>query len=168
MTVYRGRRGGSQALGQPPLRVGGGGLGEGLIAVILSGTGSDGATGARHVKAMGGTVIIQNPETAASPSHAAVAGAHDRGLSWCDLDAIGAAPVGSGERQPTRPASQTTSGFSGSFLNDLRERSGIDFASYKRPTIMRRLQRRMVATASTKLARLHPLRSPPPRRNPSG
>jgi two-component system CheB/CheR fusion protein len=35
-----------------------------LIAVILTGTGSDGAAGAQAVKAHGGTVIVQNPETA--------------------------------------------------------------------------------------------------------
>src|SRR5215212_5371321 len=42
--------------------------GEGLTAVILSGSGSDGAAGARQVKAAGGTVVIQNPDTAAFPS----------------------------------------------------------------------------------------------------
>src|SRR6187431_530106 len=39
-------------------------FGEGLVAVILTGTGSDGAIGARDVKLAGGTVIVQNPETA--------------------------------------------------------------------------------------------------------
>ena len=39
-------------------------FGESLVAVILSGTGSDGAGGARAVKEAGGTVVIQNPETA--------------------------------------------------------------------------------------------------------
>ena len=39
-------------------------FGEGLIAVILTGLGSDGSAGARDVKAAGGTVIIQNPDTA--------------------------------------------------------------------------------------------------------
>src|SRR5262249_57973721 len=43
-------------------------FGERLIAVILTGTGSDGADGAREVKAYGGTVIVENPETAAYPS----------------------------------------------------------------------------------------------------
>src|SRR5205823_7107415 len=33
-----------------------------------------------------------------------------------------------------------------SFLEDLRDRSGIDFSSYKTPTIQRRLQRRLAAT----------------------
>jgi two-component system CheB/CheR fusion protein len=42
--------------------------GEALIAVILTGTGSDGAAGARHVKEAGGTVLIQNPRTAAYPT----------------------------------------------------------------------------------------------------
>jgi len=41
--------------------------GENLIAIVLSGTGSDGALGARFVKMAGGTVIVQNPDTAAYP-----------------------------------------------------------------------------------------------------
>ena len=39
-------------------------FGEQLIAVVLTGTGSDGTAGARQVKERGGTVIIQNPATA--------------------------------------------------------------------------------------------------------
>src|ERR1041384_1899985 len=42
--------------------------GEHLIAVILTGSGSDGAAGAVDVKTAGGVVIIQNPQTAAYPS----------------------------------------------------------------------------------------------------
>ena len=40
-------------------------FGERLIAVVLSGMGSDGVVGAGEVKSRGGTVVIQNPETAA-------------------------------------------------------------------------------------------------------
>lgn len=40
--------------------------GTGLLAVILTGANSDGALGSRAVKAAGGTVIIQDPETAYS------------------------------------------------------------------------------------------------------
>ena len=36
-------------------------FGERLIAVILTGTGSDGSAGAREVKQAGGVVIIENP-----------------------------------------------------------------------------------------------------------
>src|ERR1051326_4183525 len=41
--------------------------GEQLVAVILTGFGSDGADGARRVKEAGGTVVIQNPQTAGHP-----------------------------------------------------------------------------------------------------
>jgi two-component system CheB/CheR fusion protein len=42
--------------------------GDRLIAVILTGSGSDGAAGAIEVKRAGGVVIIQNPQTARFPS----------------------------------------------------------------------------------------------------
>src|SRR4029079_4388031 len=42
-------------------------FGEQLIAVILTGTGPDGTAGAQAVHAAGGTVVIQNPDTAAYP-----------------------------------------------------------------------------------------------------
>ena len=42
--------------------------GERLIAIILTCTGSDGAEGAVEVKRAGGTVIIQDPQTARYPS----------------------------------------------------------------------------------------------------
>jgi len=42
--------------------------GDRLIAVILTGSGSDGAVGAVDVKNAGGTVIVQDPQTARYPS----------------------------------------------------------------------------------------------------
>ena len=42
--------------------------GDRLIAVILTGSGSDGAAGAVEVKNAGGTVLVQNPQTARYPS----------------------------------------------------------------------------------------------------
>jgi two-component system, chemotaxis family, protein-glutamate methylesterase/glutaminase len=38
-----------------------------VIAIVLTGTGSDGSMGVRAVKQMGGTVIVQDPETAEFP-----------------------------------------------------------------------------------------------------
>ena len=43
-------------------------FGEQLIAVILTGTGSDGAAGARAVHTSGGMVVIQDPQSASYPA----------------------------------------------------------------------------------------------------
>jgi two-component system chemotaxis response regulator CheB len=62
-----------------------------LIAVVLSGTGSDGTDGVQHVKARGGRVIAQNVETAehwGMPGAAVRSGAVDYVLP---VDAIAAA-----------------------------------------------------------------------------
>ncbi|HWS84211.1 MAG TPA: chemotaxis protein CheB [Ktedonobacteraceae bacterium] len=42
--------------------------GEHLIAVILTGSGSDGSLGSIDVKNAGGIIIVQNPQTARYPS----------------------------------------------------------------------------------------------------
>lgn len=39
----------------------------GVLGVVLTGSSQDGAAGAAHIKARGGRVIVQSPETAASP-----------------------------------------------------------------------------------------------------
>lgn len=121
-------------------------VGDRLIAVILSGMGSDGAVGAREVRARGGTVVIQDPETAAYPSM-------PRSLPPAIVDFV-SAPAEMGvlltglTAQP--PAGQEPGeedGLSG-FFEELRQQTGIDFGAYKRPTLLRRLQRRVVATGS--------------------
>ena len=124
-------------------------FGERLIAVILSGMGSDGVVGAGEVKTRGGTVVIQNPETASHPTLPRalpptlvdfVADAERIGELLVELVNGTIAPAG-----PDDERLVTT------FLNQLRERTGVDFGAYKRPTILRRLQRRMLATGNTRL-----------------
>jgi two-component system, chemotaxis family, CheB/CheR fusion protein len=118
--------------------------GEQLIAVILSGTGSDGATGARAVKKAGGTVIIQDPDTASypgmplslAPTTVDIVANVDR-IGPILTDLLAGLPV------PTRPDEKKAFEV---FLEDVRDRFGLDFNSYKTPTILRRLQRRFVAT----------------------
>jgi two-component system, chemotaxis family, CheB/CheR fusion protein len=124
-------------------------FGEGLIAVILTGTGHDGAAGARDVKALGGTVIVQNPETASYPGMPLALAPTSIDIV-AELDAIGPLlhDLAAVSRKPRTPDDER---LLGAFLDQLRDRSGIDFGSYKRATILRRLQRRMVATSSTKL-----------------
>jgi two-component system, chemotaxis family, CheB/CheR fusion protein len=122
--------------------------GEGVTAVILSGTGSDGAAGARQVAAAGGTVVVQNPETAA---HRGMPDAISASIIdiLADADAIG--PLLVELVAAPRTAKRDDDRALRSFLASLRERSGIDFSAYKRGTILRRLQRRMLATDSEDL-----------------
>jgi two-component system, chemotaxis family, CheB/CheR fusion protein len=125
-------------------------FGENLIAVILTGTGSDGAAGARAVKEAGGMVVIQNPHTAqfgAMP--AAIAPPLVDVVA--DLEAIGALlhDLLTGAYTPAAPAENRTLD---ALLDQLHEASGIDFSQYKMPTIQRRVQRRMAATGMRRLA----------------
>ncbi|HEX5015879.1 MAG TPA: CheR family methyltransferase [Candidatus Limnocylindrales bacterium] len=124
-------------------------FGEGLIAVILTGTGSDGAVGARDVKLVGGTVIVQNPETASYPGMPNALAPTSIDIV-AELEAIGPLlhDLVTGAYTPSKPDDERVLR---SFLDQLRERSGIDFNGYKRATILRRLQRRMAATGTTKL-----------------
>lgn len=125
-------------------------FGERLIAVILTGTGSDGAAGAHAVKRAGGTVIIQNPATAAYPDM-------PRSLAPITVDIVAELEqVGSLLTELVRggeaPAPPDEARELAAFLDRMRERSGIDFTTYKQPTIRRRLQRRIVATGAANLA----------------
>ncbi len=124
--------------------------GPGLIAVILTGSGSDGSSGAWHVKRAGGAVVIENPATAMFPSMPssippslvdATADLDSIGSILCDLLAAGAAPAEPTDRDELRD-----------LLERIHERSGIDFGSYKPATILRRLRGRMNATARPTLA----------------
>src|SRR5919202_2216357 len=119
-------------------------FGERLIAVILTGFGSDGADGARRVKELGGTVVIQNPKTESQP---------DMPLSLApttvdivaDVEAIGPLlkDLLTGIYTSVEPDDDRRLR---TLLEQVRTRSGIDFSSYKEPTIRRRLQRRMMDT----------------------
>lgn len=124
--------------------------GEQLIAVILTGTGSDGASGARAVKAAGGTVIIENPATAAYPGMPESLAPTTVDLV-SDLERIGPLlhDLLTGVYVPTQSEAEEPLQ---ALLARVREQTGIDFSHYKRPTILRRLQRRMVTTGMHELA----------------
>jgi two-component system, chemotaxis family, CheB/CheR fusion protein len=120
-----------------------------LVAVILTGTGSDGATGAQAVKAHGGTVIVQNPDTATYPGMplAVPSSAVD---IVADLEAIGPLLGDLVSGAYSVPAS-SEEGDLDAFLDRVRARTGLDFSAYKRATIVRRLQRRMAAAGAATL-----------------
>ncbi len=128
-------------------------FGEDLIAVVLTGTGSDGSDGARDVRKAGGTVIIQDPETAEfggmpgslAPNTVDIVAQLDRiGSILVDLIS-GVEEVA--EEAPSEDDKQVLE----DFLEELRQSHGVDFNSYKTPTILRRLKRRMAATGSGSL-----------------
>ncbi|HYH11805.1 MAG TPA: chemotaxis protein CheB, partial [Thermomicrobiales bacterium] len=116
---------------------------ENLIGVVLTGTGADGTAGAQAVKAYGGTVIVQNPDSArfsgmpASVLQAAID-------IVAELDAIAGLLVDLCRGGYAIPPAEDDSEMQ-VFLDRVREQTGLDFSAYKRPTIERRLQRRMVA-----------------------
>ena len=124
--------------------------GEHLIAVILTGAGSDGAAGAVDVKNAGGLVIIQNPETAPYPSMPLslpptvvdhVVEMEQIGPLLYDLlKGVSLAPAEKAE-DPLRE-----------LLMLVSSQVNIDFRNYQSSTILRRISRRM---AVTHVATLH-------------
>ena len=122
--------------------------GDRAVAVILSGTGSDGSRGIRDVHAAGGLVIAQAPETAkfdGMPKSAVATGAVDYSLS---ADEIPAALLRHAEHPehrelPDGPADGPIPAGMDAVFGLLRDACGIDFAAYKPETIGRRIERRM-------------------------
>jgi two-component system CheB/CheR fusion protein len=117
--------------------------------VILTGFGSDGADGARRVKELGGTVVIQNPKTASHPEMPLSLAPTTVDIV-AELEAIGPllAELLTGTYTAVEPDDDRRLR---SLLEQVRARSGIDFSSYKEPTIRRRLQRRMMDTNTATL-----------------
>ncbi|MFN9644276.1 MAG: chemotaxis protein CheB [Cyanobacteriota bacterium] len=116
------------------------------VAVVLSGTGSDGAIGLRAVAAAGGLTMVQTPESARFDGMPRAALA----LGGADLVAD---PATIGRRLgsccDTTGAEQDTDGDAceplllSSAVAQLRQTTGIDFSQYKESTLRRQLQRRM-------------------------
>ncbi|HWI40586.1 MAG TPA: CheR family methyltransferase, partial [Verrucomicrobiae bacterium] len=125
-------------------------LGETAFAVVLSGPGSDGAEGAKVVKGAGGTVLAEDPATAPEPSmpDAAVAtGAVDLVLPPEQM------PQRILEISRALPGSVPAEEESlASILRVVKVRTGNDFSSYKRDTVRRRLERRIILSGARGLA----------------
>ncbi|MGH9219123.1 MAG: chemotaxis protein CheB, partial [Vicinamibacterales bacterium] len=119
------------------------------IAVVLSGTASDGALGIREVKAAGGITIAQTPASAkfdSMPRAAIATGIVDLILTPPD---IGAELVRIAHHPYVRhlPRTRVEEAISDEHLQRIFELlkpvSGVDFRHYKQATIRRRLMRRM-------------------------
>lgn len=120
---------------------------ERLIAVILTGSGSDGAAGAVDVKAAGGVVIIQNPQTAAYPSMplSLPPTAVDHVV---ELEQIGPLLFDI-LKGVDLPAPDKVDDPLRDLLTHVSGQTNIDFRNYKTSTILRRISRRMAVTHNT-------------------
>jgi two-component system CheB/CheR fusion protein len=118
--------------------------GERLIAVILTGSGSDGAAGAVEVKNAGGVVIIQNPETAPYPSMPL--SLPPTAVDYVvEMDQIGPLLFDL-LKGANLPATDQVDDPLRDLLTQVSARTNIDFRNYKSSTILRRIGRRMAVT----------------------
>ncbi len=119
--------------------------GERLIAVILTGSGSDGAAGAVEVKDAGGIVIVQNPQTARYPSMPMALPPTVIDFE-VDLERIGPLlnDLLTGASLP--PPEEKTEDTLRVILELVSHQVSIDFRPYKTSTILRRIGRRMAVT----------------------
>ena len=124
------------------------------VAIVLSGTGTDGTLGLKAVKERGGLTLVQAPETArydSMPRGAVLTGAADHILAVEQMparlvehqkrlrDGQGGSPSGSARR---------SSGYLGKICAILRRVTGHDFRHYKQSTLVRRVRRRMTESRS--------------------
>ena len=122
------------------------------VAILLSGTGTDGALGLKAVKERGGFTLVQAPETArydSMPRSAILTGAVDHVLPVAEM------PVRLVEHQKLLHEGQggdpeqfreELSGYLGKICAILRRQTGHDFRHYKQSTLVRRVRRRMNET----------------------
>jgi two-component system, chemotaxis family, CheB/CheR fusion protein len=119
------------------------------IAVILSGTGTDGAEGVRHIREAGGLVLVQDPGEAeydGMPRSAINSGVVDLVSPVAEMPQHIANFVRTKPQVPTaddgRPRGEG-SDLMQQILTAVRVRTGQDFSRYKRSTVGRRVMRRM-------------------------
>lgn len=131
---------------------------ERAIGVVLSGSAQDGSAGIREIKAAGGLTIAQQPEQAGvdgMPRAAIATGTVDVVLPVeqiaAELTRLAAHPFFS-RRQDEAPEIAPDILYLNQAFRLLRRSSGIDFSSYKLPTLKRRIEKRMALHHLSSLA----------------
>jgi len=117
-------------------------VGERSVAVILSGSGSDGSRGVPEIGKAGGTVFCESPDTAqfnGMPLSAMRTGKVDHVLPPEEI-ALALADLGGPEASGSNTDDE---GGVAAILHLLREEYGIDFSHYKAGTVTRRIERRL-------------------------
>jgi two-component system CheB/CheR fusion protein len=134
---------------------------EKAVAVVLSGMGTNGTSGAQAVKAAGGLCLAQDPETAefpSMPSSLIHAGYADQALRPAEIPAVLASyarqpyldPEHEGRKNAERVVARELQHLQ-DVLAIIQRRTGRDFTGYRRPTVLRRIQRRMGLLAMQRL-----------------
>src|ERR1051325_5606868 len=130
-------------------------LGPDAVAIVLSGSGSDGSRGVRDVKRAGGRVFVETPESAkfdGMPLSALATGVVDQSAAAKDLPGL-LTQSENAEAVP-EPGSDSFSSETPmeSVLRLLRDQFGLDFSVYKTTTVSRRVLRRTELLGSMDLA----------------
>ena len=120
------------------------------VAVVLSGTGADGSMGIKRVKENGGAAFVQNPreaEFSEMPRNSIATELIDQILNVAEIPAkIVAYGANRGKIiipvEPEKREEEQQSALREIFTS-LRVRTGHDFSNYKRPTVLRRIERRI-------------------------
>jgi len=121
---------------------------EDAVGIILSGTGSDGASGIRAVKAGGGFTFAQEPKCArydGMPQSAIDTGCVDWVLT---AEGIAEELARLSEARPVLPTTELEdlpATLLKRLLNKVRARTKLDFSGYKETTLWRRVERRLFA-----------------------
>ena len=120
------------------------------IAIIMSGTGTDGSRGVKAVRSEGGLVLVQSPDSAqfdGMPRSALATGTCDFSSDPAQLaDLLGELakdPVDIRTKLSTATADEISTRKFLTIFEQLQRQFEIDFSRYKTATVSRRVQRRM-------------------------
>lgn len=124
--------------------------GSNAVCVVLSGIGANGSMGLKRIKELGGVAFVQNPREAEyndMPRNAIATGLVDEVLPVAQIhqkiidyrNSIINVSISSGEEKRPEGMQQALR----EIFTQLRLRTGHDFSNYKRPTLLRRIERRI-------------------------
>ena len=120
------------------------------VAVILSGTGANGSMGMKRIKERGGATFVQNPREAEfneMPRNSIATELVDQVLPVAEIPAsiisfknnIGVVEIAPENEKRPQDEQQALR----EIFTQIRVRTGHDFSNYKRPTLLRRIERRI-------------------------
>src|SRR5262249_31628698 len=129
-------------------------MGPDSVAIILSGTGSDGSRGVRDIKRAGGRVYVESPDRAnfdGMPRSALATGVVDRAASATELPQFLFDENGENAQAVAELIPEDESPMD-SVFRQLRDQFALDFSVYKTGTVSRRILRRLELVGCTDIA----------------